>query len=119
MDSSEMSTLPLPTSPGATTVDLSRRPAAPRGGGVRRELSGALSVGLAVLALVVLVFQLIAWGRGVPGPGAVMVLGHVALAAVAVAAQRVADRRTGWPATAAVLGVVVVTGTALWLFWWA
>lgn len=118
MDSSEMSTLPLPTAPGATTVDLSRRPAEPRGG-VWRELSGALSVGLVVLAIVVFVFQVLAWVRGDPGPGAFMVLGHLVCAALAVGAQRIADRRTGWPAAAGVLGVVVVTLSALWLFWWA
>lgn len=118
MDSSEMSTLPLPTSPGATTVDPSRQREAPRRG-FWRDLSGALSVGLAVLAVVVLVFQAVGWVRGVPGPGAVMVFGHLVAAGAAIGAQRFADRRTGWPATVAGLGVVVVVLVALWLFWWA
>jgi len=120
MDSSDMRTLPLslPTSPGATTVNLSRRPAEPRGG-VWRELSGALSVGLGALAVVVLVLQLLAWARDVPGPGAFMVLGHLIAAAAAIGVQRFADHRPGWPAAAAVLGVAVLAIGAVWLFWWA
>jgi hypothetical protein len=38
---------------------------------------------------------------------------------VAVLAARFADRNRGWPATAAVLGVLVLTGGTLWIFWWA
>jgi hypothetical protein len=106
-----------------TTVELSVPPSsepAPRHrGGPWRELSGALAVGMSVLAVVVIVFQVLAWGRDVPGPGLWTVVGHVAAAALAVAVQRFADRLTGWPAVASVLGVLAVSGAALWLFWWA
>lgn len=84
-----------------------------------RELSGALAVGMAVLAAVVLVFQLLAWIRGMPGPGARMVIGHVAAACLVVGAQLFADRRTGWVAGLLLTGVAVIAGATLWLFWWA
>ena len=107
----------------ATTVELLTRPEdepAPRHrGGPWRELSGALAVGMSVLAVVVIVFQVLAWGQNVPGPGAWTVTGHVAAAALAVFVQRFADRLTGWAAAASVLGVVAVSGVTLWLFWWA
>jgi hypothetical protein len=107
----------------ATTVELATAPAAvlvPRHrGGPWRELSGALAVGMSVLAVVVIVFQVLAWGRDMPGPGVWTVLGHVAAGALAVLVQRYADRLAGWAAVASVLGVVAVSGAALWLFWWA
>jgi hypothetical protein len=107
----------------ATTVELSTSPSpaqTPRHrGGVWRELSGALAVGMSVLAVVVIVFQVLAWGGDMPGPGAWPIVGHLAAAALAVVVQRFADRLSGWAAALAVLGVVAVTGAALWLFWWA
>lgn len=107
----------------ATTVELTvsrSTPTAPRHrGGLWRELSGALAVGMSVLAVVVIVFQVLAWGRDTPGPGSWTVVGHVAAAALAVFVQRYADRLTGWAAGLAVLGVGVVSGVTLWLFWWA
>lgn len=83
------------------------------------ELSGALALGLAVLAGVVLVFQILAWAQGMPGPGALTVVGHLVAAGLALLAQRFADRRRGWQGAVAVLAVVAVSATALWLFWWA
>jgi hypothetical protein len=108
----------------ATTVELATMPPkdeqSPRHrGGPWRELSGALAVGMSVLAVVVIVFQVLAWVRDMPGPGLWTVLGHVAAAALAVLVQRFADRLTGWAAAVSVLGVVAVSGAALWLFWWA
>ncbi|OLF16529.1 hypothetical protein BU204_16355 [Actinophytocola xanthii] len=91
----------------------------PRRGGFGRELAGALAVGLSVLAVVIVVFQVLAWARGVPGPGTAMVLGHLGAAVLAVLVQRVADRTSGWPATAAALGVAVITGATMWVLWWA
>ena len=83
------------------------------------ELSGALAVGLAVLAAVVLVFQLLAWAQDMPGPGAFTVFGHLVAAGFALVAQHFADRRAGWPVVVAPLVVLAVAGSALWLFWWA
>jgi len=112
VDNSHVTTVELPMSPST--------PHAPRyRGGLWRELSGALAIGMSVLAVVVIVFQVLAWGRDTPGPGVWTVAGHVAAAALAVFVQRFADRLTGWAAALAVLGVVAVSGAALWLFWWA
>ncbi|WP_084734890.1 hypothetical protein [Actinophytocola xinjiangensis] len=114
-------TVPL-ASPGATTVALdAQHPDRTRAarGGFGRELAGALTVGLCVLAVVVVVFQVLAWVRGMPGPGAAMVLGHVGAAMIAVVVQRVADRASGLRVTLASLAVVLVTGLTLWLLWWA
>jgi hypothetical protein len=110
MDYSDVSTVELPVTPAGP---------APRRGGMWRELSGALAVGMSVLAVVVVVFQVLAWVRDMPGPGVWTVLGHLAAAVLAVAAQRFVDRRRGWACAAAVLAVVAVAGAALWLFWWA
>jgi hypothetical protein len=115
-ESAELTTMPLPSpaSPPASRP----RPSRARSG-FWRELSGALTVGMAVLAAVVLVFQLLAWLRGMPGPGLLMVLGHVLAAVLVVLAQQFADRRTGWVSALAVTGTALVAGATLWLFWWA
>ena len=112
MDYSNATTAELPVAPRF-------EPASRHRGGPWRELSGALAVGMSVLAVVVVVFQVLAFIRDMPGPGALTVFGHVVAAALAVFVQRYADRLTGWAAAASVLGVVAVSGAALWLFWWA
>ncbi len=112
MDNSNATTVELPLPPRAVSAPRHR-------GGPWRELSGALAVGMSVLAVVVVVFQVLAFVRDMPGPGLWTVLGHVAAAVLAVFVQRFADRLTGWAAAVSVLGVVVVAGAALWLFWWA
>lgn len=115
------STVPLATS-GETTVALAAEPVigAPhaRRGGFGREVAGALTVGLSVLAIVVLVFQVLAWMRDVPGPGATMVGGHLGAAVLAVLVQRVADRNGGWLAGLAAIAVVAITVVTMWLLWW-
>ncbi|PPK70098.1 hypothetical protein V5P93_001024 [Actinokineospora auranticolor] len=87
--------------------------------GFWREICGALAIGLCVLALIVLVLQVVAWSKGVPGPGVGVLLGHFAMAAVAVLAQWFADRRRGPEAALAMLVVGIATGVAIWFFWWA
>jgi hypothetical protein len=113
MDLSNATTVEMPSSP--PPVEQAQR----HRGGPWRELSGALAVGMSVLAVVVIVFQVLAWGRDMPGPGMWTVVGHVVAAALAVLVQHFADRVAGWPAVAGVLGVVATSGLALWLFWWA
>jgi hypothetical protein len=121
-ESINLPTVPLATS-GATTVTLAAVPVDPptrtHRGGFGRELAGALAVGLSVLAIVVMVFQALAWIRDMPGPGPAMVGGHLGAAVLAVLVQRVADRAAGWLATLAALGVVVITGATMWLLWWS
>jgi hypothetical protein len=90
-----------------------------RRAGFWREASGALAIGLTVLAVAVLVFQIVAMVSAIPGPGLGTVAGHLSAAAVAVLAQRLADRRGGWVGAAAVAVVLAVTGVTLWIFWWA
>jgi hypothetical protein len=118
-------TVPLAMSGSAdTTVALaipsaeSRRRTA-RSARFARELAGALAVGLSVLAIVVLVFQILAWIRGMPGPGATMVGGHLGAAVLAVLVQRVADRNGGWLAGLAAIAVVAITAVTMWLLWWS
>ena len=112
MDYSNATTVELPVAPRPASAPRHR-------GGPWRELSGALAVGMSVLAVVVVVFQVLAFIRDMPGPGPLTVLGHIAAAVLAVFVQRFADRHAGWTAAVSVLGVVVVSGAALWLFWWA
>lgn len=81
-----------------------------------RGVSGVLTGGLVVLALVVAV--LASW-RSVAGPSTAMVFIHVAAAAVAVLIQVAGDRRgrsATWLAGAAVLAISAVL---LWTQWWA
>jgi hypothetical protein len=112
VDYSNAVTVELPVTPPASAAPRHR-------GGLWRELSGALAVGMSVLAVVVVVFQVLAFVRHVPGPGVLTVVGHIAAAVLAVFVQRFADRRSGWGAALAVLGVVAVSSAALWFFWWA
>nr|WP_042192260.1 hypothetical protein [Kibdelosporangium sp. MJ126-NF4] len=90
----------------------------PRKGRLWRELSGALTAGLVLLAIAVLVLQIISWSNGVPGLGAVELVGHIVAAGLAVYAQRVIDRRPGRPALIAGLGMAVIVTAVLVLFWW-
>jgi len=83
-----------------------------------RGFTGSLAAGLAVLAVVVLGAAVICAYLRAPGPAMASVIGHPAAAIVALAAQRVADRREGSVAGAA--GVVVLADALFVLvyFWW-
>ncbi|MGM1060172.1 hypothetical protein [Saccharothrix sp. Mg75] len=91
----------------------------PRLAKVWRGVSGALAVGLALLALALVGVQVYAGVHDLPGPGVDVVLGHVAAALAAAVAQVVADRRRGWAVTACGLLVVLLVAVTLWFFWWA
>lgn len=114
-------TVPLATANDTTVALVTEPPGAGRGtrGGFGREVAGALAVGLSVLAIVVLVFQVLAWIRGMPGPGATMVGGHLGAAVLAVLVQRVADKNDGYLAGLAAAAVVAITGVTMWLLWWS
>jgi hypothetical protein len=119
-------TEPLSTS-GETTVALAANPIDPPPprrstnglGRFGRELAGALALGLSVLAIVVLVFQVLAWFRGIAGPGGTMVAGHLGAAVLAIIAQRVADRARGMVAGLAAIAVVAITVATMWFLWWS
>ncbi|WP_181320286.1 hypothetical protein [Saccharothrix carnea] len=84
-----------------------------------RGVSGALAVGLVLLALAMIGVQVYAGTRDLPGPGFDVVVGHVVAAAAAVVAQVVADRRRGWVVALCGLAVVLLVASTLWFFWWA
>jgi hypothetical protein len=120
-DNAESRTTELPTSQRGhhrpEAIQARQTSPAPKSG-FWRELTGALTAGTILLAIAVLVLQTIAWLNGMPGLGAVVLIGHLVGAALAVAAQRVADRRSGKPALAAGLGIGAVVVLILVLFWW-
>jgi hypothetical protein len=84
-----------------------------------RGVSGALAVGLVLLALAMIGVQVYAGTRGLPGPGLGVVAGHVAAAVAAAVAQVVADRRRGWLVAVCGLLVVLVAALTMWFYWWA
>lgn len=108
--------------PESETAELTSEPqetAPRRRSGFWREASGALALGLCVLAALVLGFQIVAWIRGTPGPGAFSVVGHGIAAGLAIGAQWFADHRRDWVSKVAITVVFVVSAVALWMFWWA
>lgn len=91
----------------------------PRRGRWWRGLTGSLAAGMAGLALIVLGAGVLSLIVHAPGPGVASLAGHPVAAVVALAAQRIADRRQGQPAVLAGAGVLLVVGVTLWLFWWS
>ena len=85
---------------------------------VLRSTGGALCAGLAVLAVVLIAVWLLAISHEDPGPRAMVLVGHLAAAVVAVALQSVADRRPDGLGRLASIGVVLLTGAVVALFWW-
>ncbi|HTF51645.1 MAG TPA: hypothetical protein VK735_29720 [Pseudonocardia sp.] len=85
---------------------------------VLRATGGALCAGLAVLAVVLIAVWLVAISHDDPGPRARVLVGHLAAAVVAVALQRIADRRPDRLGRLASTGVVLLTGAVVALFWW-
>jgi hypothetical protein len=83
-----------------------------------RGCTGAIAAGMVVLVLALLGAQVFAAEHATPGPGAAMIGGNAAAAALAVACQWYADRSRGGRAAAAQLAVLVVAATALWFSWW-
>lgn len=86
---------------------------------VLRGASGALAAGLVILLLLVLGSQIFFELQGTPGLGWAAVGGHALAAAVAVALQRIADRRTGLVSALVSLLVLADAALTLWLFWWS
>ncbi|GAB2990967.1 hypothetical protein [Saccharothrix stipae] len=84
-----------------------------------RGVSGALAVGLVLLALAMIGVQVYAGTRDLPGPGLGVVAGHVGAAVAAAVAQVVADRRRGWLVAVCGLLVVLVAASTMWFYWWA
>jgi hypothetical protein len=86
--------------------------------GVLRGFSGALTAGLAVLLVVLVGAWAAAVAAGTPGPGAVMLAGHLVAVAAAAFLQRVVDRRRGLLGLSAAGGVLLVVAAVVLVFWW-
>ncbi|TVT49259.1 hypothetical protein FNH05_17185 [Amycolatopsis rhizosphaerae] len=84
-----------------------------------RGATGSLAAGMAGLAVIVLGAGVLSLIVHAPGPGAASLIGHPVAAVVALAAQRVADRRQGPPAVLAGAVVLVDVAATLWLLWWS
>jgi hypothetical protein len=102
-------------------VTGSHRPASESPGRVRGwllTLSGTVLAGLVVLALGLVLVWAVVGATGSPGPGPVMLAGHLVGAGLAVFLHRTARRRAdapGWAAAFGAPGVLLVLGL---LFWW-
>ncbi|WAL69857.1 hypothetical protein ORV05_28535 [Amycolatopsis cynarae] len=84
-----------------------------------RGVTGSFAAGMAGLAVIVLGAGVLSLIVHAPGPGAASLIGHPVAAVVALAAQRVADRRQGRPAVLAGAVVLVDVAATLWLLWWS
>ncbi|WP_372672225.1 hypothetical protein [Amycolatopsis kentuckyensis] len=100
-------------------ADAAEEPAPPAKARGRwwRGFTGSLAAGLTVLAIGVFAVAGIDLYTGAPGPGPALLIGHPIAAALALFAQRVADRRNGATAAGAGLAVVLFAVSALTLFW--
>lgn len=83
-----------------------------------RGLSGSLTAGLCVLALVVIGAQVVGGRWGFPGPGAESVIVHVSGAVAALVVQWFVDRRSGPIAPAGSALVTMIVVAVLWTQWW-
>ncbi|WP_280263604.1 hypothetical protein [Nocardia wallacei] len=83
-----------------------------------RALSGIVAGGLVVLTAVLIGAEFVGQRRGFPGPGTATLAWHIALSAVAVAAQIFADRRRGFTAFSGSVVVFVAAGYLLVTQWW-
>lgn len=109
-ETGELNTVPLPTPEDPPGEGRAR-------GRWLRGFTGSLAAGLVVLAVVVLGAGVLGLVTGAPGPGLFLLIGHPVAAILALAAQRVADRKRGFAAGAGMTAVLVITGLALWLLW--
>jgi hypothetical protein len=104
----------------SVTRDAGRARRRRRSDGVRspRGLSGVLAGGLVALAIAVCTAQWLAATSGHPGPGAVVVAGHVVAALAAVMLQLAAERSRGRDSVLACWSVLVLAAGVLWFGWW-
>jgi len=100
-------------------VSTRRAAAGSRLAAVSRTVSGVLTGGLVILAIVVLGAAILASRRAVAGPAPSMVVIHLAVAAGAVTVQVLADRRATAGAVGAGVVVVGLSAGLLWTQWWA
>lgn len=101
-------------------VSAPRRPPRALGRAARllAGFSGALTVAMVLLAVVVLGAKLVVGATQGGGPGIGTVVVHLLAALVCVLLQRFADRHTGSVRTWCATAVVVITAAVLALYWW-
>lgn len=83
-----------------------------------RALSGTVAAGTVLVALVVIGAAFLGARRGFPGPGGESVLWHIAVAALAIAAQLFSDQRRGMAAFSGAAVVFLAAGILIWTQWW-
>ncbi|HEX7661397.1 MAG TPA: hypothetical protein VF444_18135 [Pseudonocardiaceae bacterium] len=87
--------------------------------GLLAGLTGLLTAGLVVLAVVVICAQVYSGTHGMPGPGAVTLCAHAGAALLAVPLQLSADRRPGARRWLCCTAILLITAAVLWFFWYA
>ena len=102
----------LPAEPAAT-----ESVAAPAARSRWTFVPGVLTAALVIMGIGMLVAQIVSGANGEPGPGTLAVGSHLAGAVVGVACYRVALRRPGRAAIAAMVLLPLVTAILLWFFW--
>jgi hypothetical protein len=112
-ETEELGTVPVPT-PGEDPAGEDRKPVRGRRW---RGLTGSFAAGLVVLTVVVFGSGVYALTTGAPGPGPLMLIGHPIGAILALAAQWVADRKTGVVAVVAGAVVLLLTVAVVWTLW--
>lgn len=80
--------------------------------------SGALTVTIVLLALVMIGAVVLARLDGQPGPMSGAVVAHALAALICVVLQRFADRYRGWARVVCSWTVVVLVAVMFVLYWW-
>lgn len=93
-----------------------RRPS--RAGTFARGLAGCLTAGFVVLTLVLVGVDFWSAGNGQQGPGTARLITHLVVSVLALALQRVADRRHDRVGGLATFGVIVSVVASIWFWWW-
>ncbi|WP_157433996.1 MULTISPECIES: hypothetical protein [Actinoalloteichus] len=101
---------------GSKTVRMTEQ--ASMAGRLLRGVSGAITAGLVILALTMIIAQLVATRASYPGPGWAVVVVHLLFAIGAVLLQRASDRRRTAVRWWGPLIVLVLAGALLWFWWW-
>lgn len=87
-------------------------------GSALRGLSGTLAAGVAVLAIVLIGFQIWASSGGLVGPGLPDVISQSLVAVLAIGLQRYADRTPGGRGAGAASGAIAAVLGSVWFWWW-
>lgn len=93
-----------------------RRPS--RAGAFARGIAGCLTAGFVVLTLVLVGVDFWSAGNGQQGPGSARLITHLVVAVLALALQRIADRRHDRVGGLATFGVIAGVVAAIWFWWW-